>query len=204
MSNRRQLARLGDICSRITDGTHQPPAFVHSGIPFLFISNIVDGRITFDTQKFITEETHAELTKRCPIAIGDILYTTVGSYGNAAVVEDGREFAFQRHIAHLKPNSRRVDSRYLRNCLASSFVRKQVDKRVRGIAQKTLNLADLREVSIPLPPLDEQRRIAAILDAADSLRAKRHAALAKLDQLAQSIFIEMFGDPCFESEKIAG
>ena len=50
-------------------------------------------------------------------------------------------------------------------------------------------------LKISLPPLPEQRRIAAILDAADSLRAKRRAALAKLDQLAQSIFIEMFGDP---------
>ena len=48
---------------------------------------------------------------------------------------------------------------------------------------------------IPLPPLAEQRRIAEILDKADALRAKRRAALAQLDTLTQSIFLDMFGDP---------
>ena len=51
------------------------------------------------------------------------------------------------------------------------------------------------DIEIPLPPLDEQRRIAAVLDAADALRAKRRQALAKLDSLAGAIFIDMFGDP---------
>ena len=137
MSSRPSLVPLGDICTRVTDGTHQSPTFVSNGIPFLFISNIVDGQIDFNAQKFITASTHAELTGRCPIEVGDILYTTVGSYGNAAVVQDRRLFAFQRHIAHVKPNHKKVDARYLRSCLASPFVRDQVDKRVRGIAQKT-------------------------------------------------------------------
>jgi type I restriction enzyme, S subunit len=57
----------------------------------------------------------------------------------------------------------------------------------------------VKDLSVPLPPLREQRRIAAILDKADALRAKRHAALAQLDTLTQSIFLDMFGDPVLDT-----
>lgn len=67
---------------------------------------------------------------------------------------------------------------------------------VTGTTRGKLTKAGASEVPIPLPPLPEQRRIAAILDQADALQAKRREALAQLDSLTQSIFIEMFGDPC--------
>ena len=66
---------------------------------------------------------------------------------------------------------------------------------ITGTAQPKLTKSRLKTIPIPLPPLPEQRRIAAILDKADELRAKRRAALDKLDTLLQSIFIDMFGDP---------
>lgn len=59
----------------------------------------------------------------------------------------------------------------------------------------TLNKAKLLSIEVPVPPVGEQRRIAAILDHADALRAKRREALARLDELTQSIFIDMFGNP---------
>jgi len=66
---------------------------------------------------------------------------------------------------------------------------------ISGSAQPQITRDGLKGLSLPLPPLPEQRRIAAILDKADELRAKRRAAIAKLDQLLQSVFLEMFGDP---------
>jgi type I restriction enzyme, S subunit len=64
-----------------------------------------------------------------------------------------------------------------------------------GAAQPHVYAKDIAQLLLPLPSLPEQRRIAAILDQADALRAKRREALAQLDSLTQSIFIEMFGDP---------
>ena len=154
---------MADICTIITDGTHQPPKFVSEGIPFLFVSNVVTNEISYDTQKFISEETYAELIKRTPIEIGDILLSTVGSYGHPAVVKKEKLFCFQRHIAYLKPNADMVDSEYLHGAILSADVQRQIDERVKGIAQKTLNLSEIRKIKLPLPPIDRQKQFAAFV-----------------------------------------
>jgi len=96
-------ASLEQCSMRITDGTHQPPAFVDEGIPFVFVQHIVGGKITFGNTRFISQTTYDELNRRCPVEPGDILYTAVGSYGVAVPVTDEPPFSFQRHIAHIKP-----------------------------------------------------------------------------------------------------
>ena len=68
-------------------------------------------------------------------------------------------------------------------------------RRIRARQRDTRLYPKLKRLQIPLPPLDEQKRIAGILDAADALRAKRREALAQLDTLLQSTFLDMFGDP---------
>ena len=148
------------ICKLITDGTHQPPKFEESGIPFLFVSNIVTNNITYDTEKFISEETYKELIKRTPIEIGDLLLSTVGSYGHSAIVKFKKRFCFQRHIAYLKPKSEIVDSEYFRSAILSDNVQRQIHLGVKGIAQKTLNLSEIRKLRIPLPPMAQQQQFA--------------------------------------------
>ena len=81
---------------------------------------------------------------------------------------------------------------YLYWALGSIDYDRLVDRAAKG---KTLNKAKLKLLRIPLPPLSEQRRIARILDAAEALRAKSREALAQLDALLQSTFLDMFGDP---------
>jgi type I restriction enzyme S subunit len=152
---------LREICQKITDGTHQSPKWADSGVPFLFVSNIRGQQISFETKNFVSESEYEKLTKYSPIESGDVLYTAVGSYGHAAVVPPGRKFVFQRHIAQLKPKLGRVNSNYLSVALEMPDARRQADRYAKGVAQKTVTLASLKEMTIPLPPLEAQNEFAA-------------------------------------------
>ena len=184
---------MPEVCSIITDGTHQPPKFVSSGIPFLFVSNIVTNKITYNAEKFISEETYKELMKRTPIEIGDILLSTVGSYGHPAVVETDRPFSFQRHIAYLKPKKDVINSIYLYGALLSADVQKQIDDRVKGIAQKTLNLSEIRKLHFPLPSMEVQNEFATFVEQTDKLKFEVKQGLEKLEILKKSFMQQYFG-----------
>ena len=185
--------KMAEVCSLITDGTHQSPKFVESGIPFLFVSNVVSNRLTYDAEKFIDEATYEELIKRTPIEIGDVLLSTVGSYGHPAIVNSGRRFLFQRHIAYLKPRKEIVDSQFLHGAILSASVQEQIERKVRGIAQKTLNLSEIKTIMVPLPPLALQREFAAFVEKVDKLAfaARRRRDVAR--QLYRAKIQEFFG-----------
>ena len=184
---------LSDICLIITDGTHQPPKFTTTGIPFLFVSNIVGNTITYDAEKFISEETYAELIKRTPIEIGDVLLSTVGSYGHPAVVKSDKPFCFQRHIAYLKPSKELIDSQYLHGAMLSVDVQKQIEERVKGIAQKTLNLSEIRKIKLPLPTMDKQKQFAAFVQQIDKSKVEIQKSLNQLETLKKALMQKYFG-----------
>ncbi|WP_201326456.1 restriction endonuclease subunit S, partial [Burkholderia sp. E168m23] len=158
-----EVVPLAQLCHRITDGTHQSPEWSDSGVPFLFVSNIVSGEIDFETKKFINDATHHELTRRCPIECGDVLYSTVGSYGVPAVVRESRKFAFQRHIAHLKPNLSLLDPEYLCAMLASPSLKRQADQVARGVAQKTINLSEIGKYIVLKASMPMQQQFSNII-----------------------------------------
>lgn len=88
-----------------------------------------------------------------------------------------------------------INSEYISHFFNTTQYWQQIRKSARGVAQPGVNASVLKDLQIPLPPLKEQKRIAAILDQADALRTKRKEALADLDRLVQSVFLDMFGDP---------
>ncbi len=183
---------IAEICKIITDGTHQPPKFTNTGIPFLFVSNIITNDICYDAEKFISKETYAELIKRTPIEIGDILLSTVGSYGHPAIVKTDRRFCFQRHIAYLKPKSDMVKSEYLRGAILSDNVQRQIDERVKGIAQKTLNLSEIRKIRLPLPPMKLQEKFTTFVVQTDKSKLVIQKSLERLEILKKALMQEYF------------
>lgn len=187
-----ETVALLDLCKKVTDGTHQSPKWTTEGIPFLFISNIVDGEIDYSSQKFIDQATYDSLTKSTKIELNDILYTTVGSYGNVARVKSDQLFCFQRHIAHIKPDFDKINPKFLEKMLSSYGVRRQADRLVRGVAQKTLNLKDLKEIIVFNIPLVEQNHFVQKCEVIESLKIKSKQALNQSDDLFKSLQNQAF------------
>ena len=175
--NEKNRMAMSDVCSIITDGTHQPPKFKNEGIPFIFVSNITEDTLTYDAEKYIDQDTYDKLIKRTPIETGDVLLSTVGSYGHSAVVRTDKKFLFQRHIAYLKPRKELIDSDYLHGAILSPDAQEQIEKAVKGIAQKTLNLSEIKKMVIPVPTMDRQKKFAAFVTEVDKSKVAVQKAL---------------------------
>ena len=187
------MVLLNDLCLIITDGTHQPPKFQEKGIPFILVSNLSNNTVTYNTEKYISEETYNELYKRTPIEPGDLLLSTVGSYGHPAVVTEDIRFLFQRHIAYLRPKRELVNSFYLHSALLAPDGQRQIEEKVKGIAQKTLNLSEIRKIMIPLPKMEEQDKFAAFVHQVDKSKVVVQKALDEAQLLFDSLMQKYFG-----------
>ncbi len=188
-----QTAKLGEVCD-VRDGTHDSPKYTETGFPLITSKNLVNGYIDTSNASYISEADYIDISKRSKVDCGDILMPMIGTIGNPVVVDEpSPEFAI-KNVALIKFTDTSPDRSFIKSVLQSQLFSTYVDNASRGGTQKFLSLGDIRKFSIPLPPLPEQKRIAAILDKADELKRKREAAIAKLDQFAQSISVEMFGD----------
>ncbi|RIQ49448.1 restriction endonuclease subunit S [Bordetella avium] len=161
---------LAQCCESIADGDHQAPQKTEDGIPFITISNVsATNQIDFSNTKFVSNSYYDGLDSKRKARTNDILYTVVGSFGIPVHIDCEKKFAFQRHIAILRPNPAVVLSKYMYHALRSSAVEKQAHKVAAGAAQKTITLSALNRMLIAVPSLEEQARIVAILDKFDVL-----------------------------------
>ncbi|MDG9788042.1 restriction endonuclease subunit S [Acinetobacter johnsonii] len=98
-------------------------------------------------------------------------------------------------VCIIRPNQNKVDNRWLMHTINSPVMRQRINEYVTGTTRQRISRGNFSKLKISVPPLEQQRRIASILDQADELRQKRQQAIEKLDQLLQATFIDMFGDP---------
>lgn len=135
--------------------------------------------------------------ERAALHENDIVITTSGNCGNVAFVtsEPEERTAATNFVRILRLDTRCADPRYAFHFMRTRRFRSGIAPFIRGATIKNLSVgAAFEHVSIPLPALDEQRRIAAMLDHADALRAKRRRVLTRLDALTPSVFHDMFGE----------
>lgn len=194
-----EVKKLGEICLSIKDGSHNPPKGIESGSYLMLSSqNIQDGYIDFKNSRFISEDDFRKEQKRVKVKKGDLLLTIVGTIGRSCVFDGSIDnIVFQRSVAVLTPKVDIVPF-FLRYFIKSK--KTLLENEAKGVAQKGIYLKQLSDFKISVPPLQIQQQIVEELDCLTSIIEKQKKQLEELDNLAQSIFYDMFGDP-IENEK---
>jgi type I restriction enzyme S subunit len=185
---------LGDIFDIARGGSPRPiDQFIteeEDGLNWVMISDATaSGKIIHHTKKRIKPE---GLKKTRQVIPGDFILSNSMSFGRPYIM--GIEGCIHDGWLLLRPQTEQFDADYFYHLLGSQPVYDSFASRAAGATVKNLNSGIVREVEVPLPPLEEQRRIAGILDQADALRHLRTRALDKFNTLGQAIFHEMFGD----------
>ncbi|MGZ8159349.1 MAG: restriction endonuclease subunit S [Methylobacter sp.] len=132
---------------------------------------------------------------------GDILFSHINSpthLGKTAIYykDQHGDLIHGMNLLCLRANQEKVYPKYLNYAINAPDFKSQLPKITKkAVNQASIAIADLKELEIPLPPILEQKRIAAILDKADSLRRKNQQAIQLADKFLRAVFLDMFGDP---------
>ena len=198
-------AKLSECCQSISDGDHQAPPKSNKGIPFVTISNIKDNSFDFTNCMHVPQSYYDNLLAKRKPQKGDILYSVVGSFGIPVLIKENVKFTFQRHIVILRPNPHIVEPAYMSYSMLSKAFFLQADAAAIGAAQRTISLSSLQNLTINLPDLPTQRRIASILSAYDDLIENNRRQIKLLEEAAQRLYREWFAElrfPGHESVKV--
>lgn len=188
------MTTIGDVTESVS--TWDPRrSSIPREIDYIDLSS-VDNELKSITSPSKVDSVDAPSRARQLVATGDVLVSTVRPNLNAvAVVPPSLDGATaSTGFAVLRPGSE-VDGRYLYHWTRSSAFVSDMVRKATGASYPAVSTAIVKRSDLPLPPLEEQRRVAAILDQADALRMLRRSTAALVDELEQSVFFEIFGHP---------
>ena len=185
---------LGEFAESVDYGITASATEQPLGPKFLRITDIQDGAVNWDSVPWCECDTRSASDAR--LMAGDIVFARTGATtGKSFLIRHcPTDAVFASYLIRVRVGTS-AEPRFVSHFFQTENYWAQIAKGARGVAQPGVNATTLKALQIPLPPLAEQRRIAEVLDRAEALRAKRRAALAQLDSLTQSLFLDLFGDP---------
>jgi type I restriction enzyme S subunit len=168
----------------------------NGSIGVIQLKHVGVGEFLYKDFKFITEETYKEL-KCTEVLPGDVLISRMADPIARACIVPKIPFRCVTavDVTILRVDDAVADASYIQFLCNSDLMKQQVEQAVRGTTRARITRKALESLSIPLPPLPEQKRIAAILAQADRLRRLRRFARTLSDTYLQSVFVHLFGDP---------
>ena len=149
--------RLSEVID-VRDGTHDSPKYVPEGIPLVTSKNLSNGTIDYGNIKYITQADADKINERSAVDDGDILFAMIGSIGNPVLVKKDREFCIKNMALFKRYTDTDIDMNYM--YWFFYFVQYSLKAEASGGVQSFISLTRFREYPFPLPPYEEQKRIA--------------------------------------------
>lgn len=186
-----EVLSANDVCLKITDGTHDTPVPIKSGIPYIKSVHIKRGRVEFEKCLFLDKRDHDVIYRRCNPQKGDLLIVNIGAgnIGDYAYVDVEFEFSM-KNVALLKPNPCLINSQYLFQYY-QSVKYKVVRSTKTGGAQPFLSLRDLKRLKIITPSISEQKKIAKILSTGDQAIKVTEKLISNSQQQKKSLMQQL-------------
>jgi len=185
-----ETRRLDDVAT-IIDSLHKTPCYSDAGRAMVRVTDVQGGFLDVSDALRVTEDIFQEFTRRYAPKRGDIVFSRVGSYGNASYVNIDTPFCIGQNTALISP---RINGRFLHLFLQSAEARQQIEKVVVGSTQKTISLKSISGLQIPVPPTEELESIAHILGKLDDKIELNRRMNATLEAMARALFQSWFVD----------
>jgi type I restriction enzyme S subunit len=193
---------VGAMCDRFGGAVQTGPfgSQLHSsdysdeGIPVVMPQDMVDGQISCDKIARVPDA-HVRRLDRHQLQIGDIVFSRRGDVGRFAVVSPSEQgWLCGTGSIRIRLNCPDIDVGYLRRFLQQEAIGNWLLHNAKGVTMPNLNTEIIRSLPFVYRPLDDQRRIATILDHADDLRRKRREAIKRLNRLKRSMLNQLLGE----------
>lgn len=190
-----EYKKLGEVCKILNGFAFKSNKYVEKGIRVIRITNVQKGSIVDNDPKYYPFEEEPNI-KQYLLSDSDLLMSLTGNVGRVGILQqDLLPAALNQRVACLRISSNKLLLKYLFHFLNSDGFENDCIFNAAGIAQKNMSTEWLKKYIIPLPSLSEQQRIVEELDLLSSIIEKKKEQLKELDNLAQSIFYDMFDDP---------
>ena len=189
-------ATLASLCELVVDCPHATPKWTESGVVVLRNQNIKGGRLDLSAPSFTDEEHYRGRVKRAAPRGGDIVITREAPMGDVCQIPEGLRCCLGQRQVLLRPNVQKVDSRFLLFALQSPQVQDQIAwNHGTGSTVSNLRIPVLEALKIPVPTLEQQRRVALLLGALDDRITLLRETNATLEAIAQALFKSWFEPP---------
>ncbi|AKB62015.1 restriction endonuclease subunit S [Methanosarcina mazei] len=184
--------RLGDVCDKPQYGYTTSASNEVGGPLFVRTTDITNGMIDWNKVPYCSEP--PENKEKYLLHDGDILISRAGSVGSSIVVKNPKDAIFASYLIRFTPTNKIV-SDYLGYFLKSQYFITQIGANSNGTTLNGINASNLANIKLPLPPLEIQRKIVGIIDSMREIKSLRENANSIPNQMIQSVFLEMFGNP---------